>query len=261
MTRMTPSEAFVETMVANGVSTTFGIMGSAFMDAMDIFAPAGIDHRSRWCTSRALPTWPMATPASAAVTACVIGQNGPGISNCVTAIAAAYWAHTPGSHRHPGDRHHGHGPGWLPGSQPAADVPGVHQVPGTRQQPEPHGRVHRPLLRPRHVRDGPHPAEYSARLLLWRIDVDDPAADAPRPRSRRRQASLDEAADLLAQAKFPVILSGGGVVMADAVEECKALAERLGCTGGQQLPAQRLLPGQPPAVVRSRWATRAPRRR
>jgi sulfoacetaldehyde acetyltransferase len=25
----------------------------------------------------------------------VIGQNGPGISNCVTAIAAAYWAHSP----------------------------------------------------------------------------------------------------------------------------------------------------------------------
>lgn len=42
MTRMTPSEAFVETMVANGVTTMFGIMGSAFMDAMDIFAPAGI---------------------------------------------------------------------------------------------------------------------------------------------------------------------------------------------------------------------------
>ena len=40
--KMTPSEAFVETMVANGVTEMFGIMGSAFMDAMDIFAPAGI---------------------------------------------------------------------------------------------------------------------------------------------------------------------------------------------------------------------------
>lgn len=38
--KMTPSEAFVETMVANGVTNIFGIMGSAFMDAMDIFAPA-----------------------------------------------------------------------------------------------------------------------------------------------------------------------------------------------------------------------------
>ena len=41
-TKMTPSEAFVETLVANGVTDMFGIMGSAFMDAMDIFAPAGI---------------------------------------------------------------------------------------------------------------------------------------------------------------------------------------------------------------------------
>jgi len=40
--------------------------------------------------------------------------------------------------------------------------------------------------------------------------------------------SLSAAADLLAGAKFPVILAGGGVVMGDAVEECKALAERLG---------------------------------
>ena len=40
--KMTPSEAFVETMVANKVKDIFGIMGSAFMDAMDIFAPAGI---------------------------------------------------------------------------------------------------------------------------------------------------------------------------------------------------------------------------
>jgi sulfoacetaldehyde acetyltransferase len=40
--------------------------------------------------------------------------------------------------------------------------------------------------------------------------------------------SLAAAAALLATAKFPVILAGGGVVMGDAVEECKALAERLG---------------------------------
>jgi sulfoacetaldehyde acetyltransferase len=42
------------------------------------------------------------------------------------------------------------------------------------------------------------------------------------------EKSLDEAAELLTTAKFPVVLAGGGVVMGDAVEECKALAERLG---------------------------------
>ena len=92
--KMTPSEAFVETMVANGVTDMFGIMGSAFMDAMDIFAPAGI---------RLIPVvheqgaGHMAD-GYARVSGrhgVVIGQNGPGISNCVTAIAAAYWAHSP----------------------------------------------------------------------------------------------------------------------------------------------------------------------
>ncbi len=42
MTRMTPSEAFVETLVAHGVTDVFGIVGSAYMDALDIFEPAGI---------------------------------------------------------------------------------------------------------------------------------------------------------------------------------------------------------------------------
>ncbi|WP_268817584.1 thiamine pyrophosphate-binding protein, partial [Cognatazoarcus halotolerans] len=93
-TRMTPSEAFVETLVANGVTDMFGIMGSAFMDAMDIFAPAGI---------RLIPVvheqgaGHMADGFSrvSGRHGVVIGQNGPGISNCVTAIGAAYWAHSP----------------------------------------------------------------------------------------------------------------------------------------------------------------------
>jgi sulfoacetaldehyde acetyltransferase len=42
------------------------------------------------------------------------------------------------------------------------------------------------------------------------------------------EATLAAATELLASAKFPVILAGGGVVMGNAVEECKALAERLG---------------------------------
>ena len=92
--KMTPSEAFVETMAANGVTDIFGIMGSAFMDAMDIFAPAGI---------RLIPVVHEQGAAHMADGyarvsgrhGVVIAQNGPGISNCVTAIAAAYWAHTP----------------------------------------------------------------------------------------------------------------------------------------------------------------------
>ncbi|HXU58167.1 MAG TPA: thiamine pyrophosphate-binding protein, partial [Verrucomicrobiae bacterium] len=42
MTRMTSSEAFVETLVAHKVTHIFGIVGSAYMDALDLFEPAGI---------------------------------------------------------------------------------------------------------------------------------------------------------------------------------------------------------------------------
>ena len=91
VTKMTPSEAFVETLVANDVRDIFGIMGSAFMDAMDIFAPAGI---------RLVPVVHEQGAGHMAdgyarvsgQHGVVIGQNGPGISNCVTAIAAAFWS-------------------------------------------------------------------------------------------------------------------------------------------------------------------------
>lgn len=66
--KMTPSEAFVETMVANGVTDMFGIMGSAFMDAMDIFAPAGI-RLVPVVHEQARGTWPTGMPGSAGGTA------------------------------------------------------------------------------------------------------------------------------------------------------------------------------------------------
>ncbi|MFV2073686.1 MAG: thiamine pyrophosphate-binding protein, partial [Thermoanaerobaculales bacterium] len=40
--RISASEAFVETLVAHGVTDIFGIVGSAYMDALDLFPAAGI---------------------------------------------------------------------------------------------------------------------------------------------------------------------------------------------------------------------------
>src|ERR1700736_2507646 len=93
MPRMSASEAVVETLVAQGVTDVFGIVGSAYMDALDLFPLAGI---------RFIPTvHEQGAPhmahgyyrASGRHGVC-IGQNGPGITNFVTAIAAAYWAHS-----------------------------------------------------------------------------------------------------------------------------------------------------------------------
>jgi sulfoacetaldehyde acetyltransferase len=57
--------------------------------------------------------------------------------------------------------------------------------------------------------------------------------EIPRPQPIERSAggreSLQLAAEMLAEARFPVLLAGGGVAMGDAVEEVRALAEYLSC--------------------------------
>jgi sulfoacetaldehyde acetyltransferase len=226
MQKMTPSEAFVETMVANGVREIFGIMGSAFMDAMDIFAPAGIK------------LIPVVHEQGAGHMAdgyarvsgrhgVVIGQNGPGISNCVTAIAAAYWSHSPVVMITPETGTMGMG---LGGFQEANQLPMFQEF--TKYQG--------------HVNNPKRMAEYTARCFDRAMSEMAPTqlniprdyfygeitCEIPQPmrvdRGAGGEKSLSEAVELLASAKFPVILSGGGVVLGNAVEQCKALAERLG---------------------------------
>ncbi|MDP6177597.1 MAG: sulfoacetaldehyde acetyltransferase [Acidimicrobiales bacterium] len=227
MTRMTPSEAFVETLVVNGVDTAFGIMGSAFMDAMDIFAPGGI---------RLVPVVHEQGAAHMADGyarvsgrhGVVIGQNGPGISNCVTAIAAAFWAHSPVVIVTPETGTMGIG---LGGFQEANQLPMFEEF--TKYQG--------------HINNENRMAEITARCFDRAIlemgptqlniprdrfygDIDVEIADPIRiERGPGGEQSLDEAADLLASAEFPVMISGGGVVMGDAVAEAVELAERLGC--------------------------------
>ncbi len=226
MTRMTPSEAFVETLVANGVTKIFGIMGSAFMDAMDIFAPAGIElipvvHEQG--AAHMADGYARASGRHGVV----IGQNGPGISNCVTGIAAAYWAHSPVVIVTPEAGTMGMG---LGGFQEC------HQLPMFQEFTKYQGHVNNPARMAEltgrcfdraMTEIGPTQLNIPRDFFYGDIEV-----DIPKPMRLDRgpggEQSLNEAADLLAAAKNPVIISGGGVVMADGVDECKALAELLG---------------------------------
>ena len=129
MTRMTPSEAFVETLVAHGVKHVFGIVGSAYMDALDLFEPAGIRFISVAHEQGAGHMADGYSPGAQQQGVC-IAQNGPGITNFVTAVAAAYWAHSPVVVITPETGSATHGPGRLPGDRAAADLLEDHQVPG-----------------------------------------------------------------------------------------------------------------------------------
>ncbi|HLS17008.1 MAG TPA: sulfoacetaldehyde acetyltransferase [Paenalcaligenes sp.] len=226
VTTMTPSEAFVETLVAQGVTDMFGIMGSAFMDAMDIFAPAGI---------RLIPVVHEQGAAHMADGysrvsgrhGVVIGQNGPGISNCVTGIAAAYWAHSPVVIITPEAGTNTMG---LGGFQECNQLPMFQEF--TKYQG--------------HVTNPERMAEFTARCFdraksdMGPTQLNIPrdyfygeiTCEIPKPQTIELgyggEHAMQEAIDLLKSAEFPVIISGGGVVMGDAFDEVIELAERLG---------------------------------
>ena len=94
MPRMSASEAFVETLVAYGVKDVFGIVGSAYMDALDLFPTAGIRFIPTVHEQGAGHMADGYSRVSGRHGVC-IAQNGPGITNFVTSTAAAYWAHSP----------------------------------------------------------------------------------------------------------------------------------------------------------------------
>lgn len=223
--RMTPSEAFVETLVSQGVTDVFGIVGSAYMDALDIFPAAGIRFIPTAHEQGAIHMADGYARVSGRVGVC-IGQNGPGITNFVTGVAAAYWAHTPVVVITPETGSMTIG---LGGFQETEQLPIFSKI--TKYQG--------------HVMNQKRMAEITARCFdralldmgptQLNIPRDffygDMECEIPKPirvgRGAGDEAALDQAAELLASARFPVILSGGGVVMADACGEAVQLAELL----------------------------------
>ena len=225
MTLMTPSEALVETLVAQGVTHVFGIVGSAYMDALDIFEPAGIRFVSVAHEQGAGHMADGFARASGRHGVC-IAQNGPGITNFVTAVAAAYWAHSPVVVITPETGSNTQG---LGGFQEAEQMPFFERITKYQVHCGHQGRVAELLGRCfdyAMLERGPTQFNIPRDLFYGEGDY-----AIPKPirieRGAGGPASLDAAAALLADAEFPVILSGGGVVMSDGVAEVIRLAEHL----------------------------------
>jgi sulfoacetaldehyde acetyltransferase len=225
MDRISSSEAFVETLVAQGVTDVFGIVGSAYMDALDLFEPAGIRFISVAHEQNAAHMADGYSRVSGRHGVC-IAQNGPGVTNFVTGIAAAYWAHSPVVAITPECGTAGSG---LGGFQEIDQMPIFSKI--TKFQ------VH--VNRPDRIAELTSHAFDIALSEHGPVQVNIPRdyfyaefeAHLPAPRRFAGPAgapqSLDDAADLLATAKFPVIVAGGGVVVAKADEALVQLAELL----------------------------------
>ncbi len=224
--KMGPSEALVEVLAANGVKHVFGIVGSAFMDALDIFPAAGIQFVPVAHEQGAIHMADGYARASGRHGVC-IAQNGPGVTNFVTGVAAAYWAHSPVVFITPETGSMSMG---LGGFQETEQLPIFSKI--TRYQ----GHVNNPRRM----------AEIAARcfdramLELGPTQLNIPRdffygeIEATIPAPMRfavgpgDAAALDAAATTLAGARFPVILAGGGVIVSGAGTAAVALAEALG---------------------------------
>ena len=244
---MTTEEAFIKVLQMHGIEHAFGIIGSAFMPISDLFPKAGITF---WDVAHETNGGLIADgyTRSTGKISMVIAQNGPGITGLVTPIKTAYWNHTPLLLVTPQAANKTMGQG---GFQEVEQMNLFKDMVCYQEEVRDPSRMAEVLNRviEKAIR-GSAPAQINVPRDYWTqvIDIELP----PIVRFERQGGGKDaiqRAAKMLSDAKFPVILSGAGVVIGDAINECKALAEKLDapvCNGYQHNDS---FPGSHPLAV------------
>ena len=224
--RMTTEEAFVKVLQRNGIEHSFGIIGSAFMPVSDLFPKAGITFWDCAHECNAGYICDGYTRASGKMAMC-IAQNGPGITNFVTAIKTAYWNHTPMLLVTPQAANKTIGQG---GFQEVEQMALFEDMVAYQEEVRDPARIAEVLQR---VISQAHRLSAPAQLNLPRdyftVEVD---IELPEPLVLETPAggeqAVSQAAKLLSEAKFPVLLAGAGVVLAEGgIAACAELAEKL----------------------------------
>jgi sulfoacetaldehyde acetyltransferase len=247
MTKMTTEEAFVKVLQMHGIEHAFGIIGSAFMPISDIFPKAGITF---WDVANEMNGGFMCdgfTRASGKIAMC-IAQNGPGITNFVTPVKTAYWNHTPMLLVTPQAANKTIGQG---GFQEVEQMALFRDMVCYQEEVRDPSRIaevlNRVILKAKRLSA---PAQINVPRDYWTqvVDITLPAIVEFELPAGGPEA-IAGAAKLLSEAKFPVILSGAGVVIGGAIPECAALAEKLDapvCSGYQHNDS---FPGSHPLAV------------
>jgi sulfoacetaldehyde acetyltransferase len=224
--KMGPSEALVETLAANGVTHVFGIVGSAFMDALDIFPAAGIKFVPVAHEQGAIHMADGYARASGRHGVC-IAQNGPGVTNFVTGVAAAYWAHSPVVFITPETGSLTMGLGGFQETEQLPIFSKITKYQGHVNHPRRMAEIAARCFDRAMLEMGPTQLNIPRDFFYGEIE-----ASIARPMRINHgpgdSAALDAAADLLAGASFPVIVAGGGVITAGATAEAIDLADTLG---------------------------------
>ena len=243
--KMTTEEAFVKTLQMHGIEHAFGIIGSAFMPISDYFPKAGIKF---WDVAHECNGGYMADgyTRTTGKMSMIIAQNGPGITNFVTCVKTAYWNHTPMLLVTPQAANKTIGQG---GFQEVEQMKLFEDMVAYQEEVRDPTRVAEVLTRViAQAKRLSAPAQLNIPRDMWTQVVD---IEIPEPiefeRSPGGENSVAQAAKLLSEAKFPVILNGAGVVLAKGgIAASQVLAETLDapvCVGYQHNDA---FPGSHP---------------
>ncbi|UCH74096.1 MAG: sulfoacetaldehyde acetyltransferase [Rhodospirillales bacterium] len=247
MTKMTTEEAFVKVLQRHGIEHAFGIIGSAMMPVSDLFPKAGITF---WDCAHECNAGMMAdgfTRASGKMSM-LIAQNGPGITNFVTPVKTAYWNHTPLLLVTPQAANKTIGQG---GFQEIPQMSLFEDMVCYQEEVRDPSRIAEVLNRViEQAWRGSAPAQINVPRDFWTQIVDIEIPETVRlERPAGGEQAIAEAAKLLSDAKFPVILNGAGVVLSGGIPASAKLAEKLGapvCCGYQHNDA---FPGSHPLSV------------
>ncbi|MBC6442653.1 MAG: sulfoacetaldehyde acetyltransferase [Rhodobacteraceae bacterium] len=243
--KMTTEEAFVKVLQRHGIEHAFGIIGSAMMPVSDLFPAAGIRF---WDCAHEGSAGMMSDGYTRATgrMSMMIAQNGPGVTNFVTAVKTAYWNHTPLLLVTPQAANRTIGQG---GFQEVEQMKLFEDMVAYQEEVRDPSRVAevltRVIARARHLSG---PAQINIPRDMWTRVID---IEIPDPimfeRSPGGEESVMKAAEMLSTAKTPVILNGAGVVLSEGgIDASMALAERLTapvCVGYQHNDA---FPGSHP---------------
>ncbi|AKI02853.1 sulfoacetaldehyde acetyltransferase [Hoeflea sp. IMCC20628] len=247
MPKMTTEEAFVKVLQMHGIEHAFGIIGSAMMPVSDLFPKAGITfwdcaHETNaglMCDGYIRTTGKMAM---------AIAQNGPGVTGFVTPVKTAYWNHTPMLLITPQAANKTIGQGGFQEMEQmrlfADCVCYQEEVRDASRIPEVLNRVIMKAWR------GSAPAQMNIPRDMWTqvIDVDLPQM-VRFERPAGGEQAIAQAAGLLSKAKFPVILSGAGVVLSGAIPDVVELADRLDAPVCSNYQHNDSFPGSHPLAV------------
>ena len=242
--KMTTEEAFVKVLQMHGIEHAFGIIGSAMMPISDLFPEAGITF---WDAAHESNAGMMADGFTRATgqMSMMVAQNGPGITNFVTPVKTAYWNHTPLLLVTPQAANKTLGQG---GFQEVEQMALFEDMVAYQEEVRDPSRIAETLNRViLQAKRASAPAQINVPRDFWTqvIDIDLPAiVEFERPAGG--EAALSEAARMLSEAEFPVMLNGAGVVIGGAIDASMKLAERLDapvCCGYQHNDA---FPGSHP---------------